>query len=68
VGLSTRIERAKLSDREVEKLLSGMQAKSLASRDEQEVAGYAGAMDMIFDGFDALRPLKITSSSCMACS
>jgi hypothetical protein len=39
VGSSTRIEGAKLSDREVEKLLSGVKAKSFASRDEQEVEG-----------------------------
>ena len=43
VGSSTRIEGAKLSDREVEKLLSGVKAKSFASRDEQEVAGYGDA-------------------------
>src|SRR5450432_2436824 len=52
VGSSTRIEGAKLSDREVEELLSGMKAKSFASRDEQEVAGYADAMDMIFESFE----------------
>lgn len=43
VGSSTRIEGAKLSDREVEKLLSGVKAELFASRDEQEVAGYADA-------------------------
>src|ERR1700735_5651550 len=48
VGSSTRIEGARLSDAEVEKLLSGLQSKSFASRDEQEVAGYADAMEMIF--------------------
>jgi len=51
---STRIEGAKLSDREVEKLLSGVKAKSFASRDEQEVAGYADAMDMIFESFESI--------------
>lgn len=54
VGSSTRIEGSKLSDLEVEKLLSGLQTKTFASRDEQEVAGYADAMDMIFDGYDAI--------------
>ena len=54
VGSSTRIEGSKLSDAEVEKLLSGMETKSFASRDEQEVAGYADAMDMIFDSHDAI--------------
>lgn len=46
--------RAKLSDVEVEKLLSGLRSESFANRDEQEVAGYADAMDMIFDGFEAI--------------
>jgi hypothetical protein len=31
-----------------------METKSFASRDEQEVAGYADAMEMIFDGHDAI--------------
>src|ERR1700733_11156364 len=53
-GSSTRIEGARLSDAEVEKRLSGMETKSFASRDEQEVAGYADAMEMIFDGHDAI--------------
>src|SRR5260370_3328846 len=54
VGSSTRIEGAKLSDREVEKLLSGVKAKSFASRDEQEVAGYADAMDLVFESFESI--------------
>src|ERR1700677_4135811 len=59
VGSSTRIEGAKLSDREVERLLSGVKAKSFASRDEQEVAGYADAMDMVFESFE---PITITEN------
>lgn len=39
VGSSARIEGARLSDRELETLLSGMRAKSFASRDAQEAAG-----------------------------
>jgi hypothetical protein len=39
---------------EVEKLLSGIKAKSFASRDQQEVAGYAHAIAMIFDSFESL--------------
>jgi Fic family protein len=54
VGSSTRIEGAKLSDAEVEKLLSGLHSKSFSSRDEEEVAGYADAMDMIFEGHEAM--------------
>ena len=67
VGSSTRIEGAKLSDAEVEKLLSGLRSESFASRDEQEVAGYADAMDMIFDGYESITPPRTTSSSCTAC-
>jgi Fic family protein len=54
VGSSTRIEGSKLSDAEVEKLLSGLQTKTFDSRDEQEVAGYADAMTMIFEGYEAI--------------
>lgn len=48
IGSSTRIEGSKLSDREVERLLSNLQIKSFATRDEQEVAGYAKLMDLAF--------------------
>jgi Fic family protein len=45
---STRIEGAKLTDREVERLLSNRNIQSFATRDEQEVAGYAEAMETVF--------------------
>ena len=48
IGSSTRIEGSKLSDREVELLLSNLNIKSFATRDEQEVAGYAELMDLVF--------------------
>lgn len=48
IGSSTRIEGSKLSDREVERLLSNLQIKSFGTRDEQEVAGYADVMELIF--------------------
>jgi Fic family protein len=48
IGSSTRIEGSKLTDREVEHLLARLEIKSFASRDEQEVAGYAEAMETIF--------------------
>ena len=51
IGSSTRIEGSKLSDREVEQLLSNLQIKSFATRDEQEVAGYAELMDMVFNSW-----------------
>ena len=39
IGSSTRIEGSKLSDRDVERLLSNLEIKSFSTRDEQEVAG-----------------------------
>lgn len=48
IGSSTRIEGSKLTDREVENLLARLEIKSFASRDEQEVVGYAEAMETIF--------------------
>lgn len=55
VGSSTRIEGARLSDREVEALLGRLSVKSFASRDEQEVAGYAVVMDAVFESHAAIR-------------
>jgi len=51
IGSSTRIEGSKLSDREVERLLSNLQIKTFATRDEQEVAGYAEVMDLVFSSW-----------------
>jgi Fic family protein len=48
IGSSTRIEGSRLSDREVEQLLSNLQIRSFDTRDEQEVAGYAKVMEMVF--------------------
>ena len=48
IGSSTRIEGSKLSDKEVEKLLSGLSIQTFDTRDEQEVAGYAELMDLVF--------------------
>ena len=54
IGSSTRIEGARLSDREVEALLSRLELHSFRSRDEEEVAGYAEAMERIFLSFDSI--------------
>lgn len=51
IGSSTRIEGSKLSDREVEKLLSNLAIHSFETRDEQEVAGYAELMDLVFSAW-----------------
>jgi len=54
VGSSTRVEGAKLTDYEVGRLLSGIDPRSLRSRDEQEVAGYAEAMELVFESWAEL--------------
>ena len=54
IGSSTRIEGSKLSDREVERLLSNLQIKSFATRDEQDVAGYAELMDLVFNSWQEI--------------
>jgi Fic family protein len=51
IGSSTRIEGSKLSDRDVEQLLSNLDIKAFATRDEQEVAGYAELMDVVFSSW-----------------
>src|SRR5688572_33061541 len=51
VGASTRIEGAKLTDAQVDALLSNLDLGSFKTRDEQEVAGYAEATKMVFDSW-----------------
>lgn len=54
VASSTRIEGAKLTDREVESLLQNLEQKQFATRDEQEVAGYAEVMRLLFDSYSTI--------------
>ena len=54
VGSSTRIEGARLSDPEVEQLLSAIEVGSFATRDEQEVAGYADTMNTVFTAWEVI--------------
>ncbi|WP_041353595.1 Fic family protein [Nitrosomonas eutropha] len=51
IGSSTRIEGSKLTDRRVERLLSNLAIQSFDTRDEQEVAGYAELMDLVFSSW-----------------
>jgi Fic family protein len=51
VGASTRIEGARLTDHEVDILLSNLDLGSFRTRDEQEVAGYAQATSLVFDSW-----------------
>ena len=58
IGSSTRIEGSKLSDSDVERLLSNIEVRHFDTRDEQEVAGYAEVMETIFASFDAITPTE----------
>ncbi len=59
IGSSTRIEGSKLSDADVQRLLSNLEIKTFETRDEQEVAGYAQVMDMVFASW---RELDVTEN------
>jgi Fic family protein len=54
IASSTRIEGVKLSDSQVETLLSKVNKTSFKNRDEEEVVGYSNAMDLIFESFEDL--------------
>ncbi|MGK7943234.1 MAG: Fic family protein [Microcystaceae cyanobacterium] len=52
IGSSTRIEGVKLSDRQIETFLRNIENASFISRDEQEVAGYAEVMEILFSSWE----------------
>ena len=52
IGSSTRIEGSRLSDKDVERLLSNLEINTFSSRDEQEVAGYAKVMETVFTSWE----------------
>ena len=54
IGSSNRIEGNTLTDEEVQKVLSGLNMKTFRTRDEQEVAGYAEALDIIFSDYESI--------------
>lgn len=54
IGSSTRIEGSKLTDSQVNVLLSGLDPQSFQTRDEQEVAGYAFVCEKICDHYNAI--------------
>jgi len=51
IGSSTRIEGSKLSDQEIESLLSNIKKQSFNTRDEQEVAGYSETIETIYQNY-----------------
>lgn len=58
VGSSTRTEGSRLSDREVERLLKRVEIKNFETRDEQEVAGYADDLELVFSSWQNLAPTE----------
>ena len=59
-GASTRIEGAKLSDEDVEKLMRGIDIQKFADRDKQEAKGYFELLENVFDSW---RSLKFSEST-----
>ena len=59
IGSSTRIEGSKLSDKDVERLLSDLDIRTFETRDQQEVAGYAEVMETVFGSW---REISVTEN------
>ncbi len=53
-GASTRIEGAKLSDEDIEKMMRGIGIQKFADRDKQEVQGYYELLENVLDSWKAL--------------
>ncbi|MCG2711157.1 MAG: Fic family protein [Candidatus Omnitrophica bacterium] len=54
-GASTRIEGAKLSDEQIEKMMKGIVVQKFADRDKQEVQGYYELLQNVFDSWRHIR-------------
>ena len=52
IGSSTRIEGNSLSNAQIKELLGNIGKQSFASRDEQEVAGYANTLSLIYSSWE----------------
>ncbi|MBF0522714.1 MAG: Fic family protein [Candidatus Omnitrophica bacterium] len=53
-GASTRIEGARLSDEDVEKLMRGISIQKFADRDKQEVKGYYELLQNVFEAWNTI--------------
>ncbi|MDD5721013.1 MAG: Fic family protein [Candidatus Pacebacteria bacterium] len=53
-GASTRIEGAKLSDEDVEKMMRGLSMQKFADRDKQEVQGYYELLNNVFNSYNKI--------------
>ena len=54
-GASTRIEGAKLSDEDIEKMMKGISIQKFIDRDSQEVKGYYELLENVFNSWKTLR-------------
>ncbi len=54
IGSSTRIEGSSMLDHEIKELIEDLEINKLKLRDEQEVAGYYEALDIIYENYDLL--------------
>jgi Fic family protein len=54
-GASTRIEGSKLSDKDIEKMMRGINIKKFVDRDKQEVQGYYELLENVFNSWKTLR-------------
>lgn len=54
-GASTRIEGARLSDEDIEKLMRGINIQKFRDRDKQEVKGYYELLENVFNSWKSLQ-------------
>jgi Fic family protein len=54
-GASTRIEGAKLSDEDIEKMMRGISIQKFTNRDKQEVQGYYELLENVFNSWKHLK-------------
>lgn len=54
-GASTRIEGAKLTDEDIEKMMRGLSVKKFANRDVQEVKGYYELLQNVFNSWKQIK-------------
>ncbi len=54
-GASTRIEGARLSDTDIEKMMRGISMQKFANRDKQEVQGYYNLLENVFNSWKTIK-------------
>ncbi len=54
-GASTRIEGARLSDEDIEKLMRGIGIQKFTNRDKQEIQGYYELLENVFNSWENLK-------------